>query len=357
MNDKKGKPATVADVARRARVSKATAARVLGGYGVFSEQARNTVLSAAEELGYYPNEMARSISTGRTGLIGIVVGDIENAFFSLTVRGVTDVARDRGFNVTIANSGESLSQEREMVRVLQRQRVAGLIVSPTNLHQIDHLQSVIRAGTPLVTVDRYVAGLQADSVRGDDYERMSDMVDRLTALGHRRIAYITAVEQTEDRAIDPDRVPVSTVRDRMLGFLEAASRAGIQDAASWILDGANNDAAIERHVIDLLDANPPCSAILASDSTIGARVFLSLKARGMDIPRDVSLVSWFDADWTRVTSPPVTVVDQPTYLFGKVAANLLIDRIEGRTDETSSTIIPSAMIERGTVAAPRINNT
>jgi LacI family transcriptional regulator len=101
----KPRSVTVSDVARQAKVSKATAARVLGGYGVVSDKVRSDVMTAAKSLDYRPNELARSMTTGKSGIIGVVVGDIENPFFSLAVRGITDAARAAGFNVILANSG------------------------------------------------------------------------------------------------------------------------------------------------------------------------------------------------------------------------------------------------------------
>src|SRR5215212_9150697 len=96
---------TVQDVAQRAGVSKATAARVLGGYGATSATVKAKVLATSIELGYQANELARSISTGRSGTIGVVVGDIENPYFGLAVRGISDAASAAGFDVILANSG------------------------------------------------------------------------------------------------------------------------------------------------------------------------------------------------------------------------------------------------------------
>src|ERR1700761_6018168 len=117
------RPATVHDVARAAKVSKATAARALGRYGSVSDRVKAQVLAAAEALGYRPNELARSMTTRRSGTIGVIVGDIENPFFSLAVRGISDGAKARGFNVILANSGEELAEEKAAVEVLFRKQV------------------------------------------------------------------------------------------------------------------------------------------------------------------------------------------------------------------------------------------
>ncbi|MEZ5737821.1 MAG: LacI family DNA-binding transcriptional regulator [Novosphingobium sp.] len=342
----------MADVAREANVSKATAARVLGGYGVASEGTRTAVLEAAARLGYQPNELARSMSTGRSGLIGVVVGDIENAFFSLAVRGISDAARAEGVNVVIANSSEKLAQERDMVSVLLRQRVSGLIVSPTDDSDVAHLADAIAAGTPVVTLDRWVPGLGADGICGDDYAAASTVVRRLLKAGHRRIAYLTAVDPSNAKIGELADIPISAVRERVRGFAEAMRQDGVRDPLSLVRCGATDQASTGHIVEQLLSDNSAFTAMLASDSLVGAHVFHALSERGRSVPEDVSVVSWFDADWTRLTSPPVSVVDQPTYLFGQHAARRLIARINGMASAPERTVIPTPFIARGSISAP-----
>src|ERR671938_639006 len=131
---------TVQDVAREAGVSKATAARVLGRYGTASSGAREKVLAAAQKLGYQANELARSMTTGRSGTIGVVVGDIENPYFGQAVRGISDCAKGGGFDVILSNSGEDVAAERAAVDVLTAKGVDGLIVAPAVMHEKLHLR-------------------------------------------------------------------------------------------------------------------------------------------------------------------------------------------------------------------------
>ncbi len=155
-------------VARKAGVSKATAARVLGGYGTVSDRVREVVTAAARALGYRTNELARSMTTGRSGSIGVVVGDIENPFFSLAVRGITDVARQAGFTVILSNSGEDIDAEKAAIRTLLSKRVDGLIVSPAKDDDVEHLHEAVRSGLPLVLLDRGSDTLAVDTVIADD---------------------------------------------------------------------------------------------------------------------------------------------------------------------------------------------
>lgn len=345
---------TVADVARAANVSKATAARVLGGYGVASETTREAVNQAAAHLGYVPNDLARSMSTGRTGLIGVVVGDIENAFFSKAVRGISDTANAAGLNVVITNSGEAIGQEREMVSVLLRQRVAGIIVAPTDARVVDHLEAAITAGTPVVTLDRDLPRLDADSVCGDDYDAAGRVVQSLHQRGHREIAYITAMTHPIRQSADLDDIPILAVRERLRGFVDASRKAGIERPEQLIYINAVNEEAIFGIVGDLLERRPRITAILASDSIVGADVFLALSKFGIRVPQDMSFVSWFDADWAKIASPSVTVVDQPTYAFGAQATKCLIERMNGSTIEPRKLLLSTKLIERDSVgmAAP-----
>ncbi len=342
---------TVADVARAAKVSKATAARVLGGYGVASESTREAVNRAAAQLGYVANDLARSMSTGRTGLIGVVVGDIENAFFSKAVRGISDTARAAGLNVIITNSSETVEQEREMVGVLLRQRVAGLIVAPTDSRVVDHLQAAIASGTPVVTLDRDLAALDADAVCGADYDAARHVMRRLQDHGHREIAYVTALTDPVLQSDDLGGVPISAVRERLRGFVDASREAGVAQPEQLIFTNAVNEDRIFGIVATLLQRRPRITAVLASDSIIGADVFRALASAGIRIPQDLSFVSWFDADWTRIASPSVSVVDQPTYRFGARATECLIERLNGSTSAPRKLQIATNLIERGSIGA------
>lgn len=147
-NNPRRRDVTVADVAKAAQVSKAQAARALGNYGAVSDDVRERVLAAAEELAYRPNELARSMNTGKSNTIGVVVGDIENPHFGLATRGITDTAKKAGFNVILINTDEDVSAEVDAVQVLLDKRVDGLIVAPASSLKTGHLQRVQEAARP-----------------------------------------------------------------------------------------------------------------------------------------------------------------------------------------------------------------
>jgi LacI family transcriptional regulator len=339
---------TVVDVARKANVSKATAARVLGGYGVVSDKVHAEVLEAAKALDYRPNELARSMTTGKSGLLGVVVGDIENPFFSLAVRGISDVARAAGFNVILANSGEELEAEKAAVRVLIGKRVDGLIITPADSGEIAHLRDVERSGRPLALLDRALADFNVDTVTVDDREAAMGAARLLVAAGHRRIAYITAAEGGSTPGWNYTQIATSTVRERIAGLLAVCTKAGITAPERHLVFGAKKFRAAAI-VAELFAGPDRPTAIIASDSIIGLEIYKALRDLSLNVPRDVSLITFHDADWTSVTTPPITVVDQPVYTMGKAVAELLIRQLKGELHPPQRIIVPTSIIERGSV--------
>lgn len=348
----KRRPVTLADVARQAEVSKATAARVLGGYGVVSESAHADVMKAALALDYRPNELARSMTTGRSGLIGVVVGDIENPFFSFAVRGISDAARAAGFNVILANSGEEIEAEKAAVQVLIGKRVDGLIVTSADCRDIDHLRDVHLSGRPLALLDRALPELDVDAVTVDDRDAAMRATRLLVDVGHRRIAYVTAADDSEIRGADGlPEISTSTVRDRINGFMAICREAGIPQPERSVLFGAKK-VATRAIVTKALTASERPTAILASDSIIALETYKAIREAGLMIPEDISLITFHDADWTSVTSPPITAVDQPVYSLGKSVADLLIRRLTGENAPAERIVIAASLIERCSVGPP-----
>jgi LacI family transcriptional regulator len=343
---------TLRDVAREAGVSKVTAARVLGRYGTASPGAKEKVLAAARALGYRPNELARSMTTGRSRTIGVIVGDIENPYFGRAVRGISEVATAAGFDVILANSGEDVGKEQAAVRVLLGKRVDGLIVTPASMSETQHLESVQSSGRPLVLLDRAVPGLKVDSVVTDDRAAAKAATQTLIDAGHRRIAYITATNSDNPIYRGPHQISLTTVMDRIEGFLAAASEAGIETPEQYIRLAATRLGASGKIIADLLSLPHRPTAILASDNVVGLEVFKAIRALGMSIPNDLSLIAFHDADWTSVTTPPITVISQPVYNLGIESAQILIKRINGATEPPMQLALATTLIERQSVGIP-----
>ena len=341
---------TVSDVAAAARVSKATAARALGDYGAVSEAVRDRVLAAADELGYRPNALAKTMSTGRSNTLGIVVGDIENPFFAQATRGAADVANAAGFDVILSNSDEDPDTEAKAIGVQLAKRVDGLLVAPASSVDPANLQTIIDAQRPLVLFDRAMPDLPVDTVIAANRSGARRLTSLLLAAGHRRIAFIsTLAHPTEFRR--GDSLSTSSVAERVEGFVETLADAGVPEPEEFVHLNARREG-VERLAHRILDDERGITAIVSSDSLIALGVFRVARALGRSIPRDLSLVAFDDADWTGVTTPGVTVMAQPIHEIGAEAARILIRRIGGDGAPPVTRVLEQHLIERESVARP-----
>jgi LacI family transcriptional regulator len=343
---------TVSDVARAARVSKATAARALGSYGAVSDDVRGRVQDAAEMLGYRPNALAKSMNTGKSNTIGVIIGDIENPFFAQATRGVSDVVRAAGFDLILSNSDEEAEAESAAIDVLLDKRVDGFIVSPASSFETQSLQTVRSAGRPIVLLDRSNEALGADTVIADNRFGAVAATRMLVAAGHRRIAFISTIAH-DGSFLAGQTVGSSSVADRIAGFTDTLAEAGVPDPERFVRLNARRDG-IDTLTRQALEGFEPVTAFLASDSLVGLAILRTIRDLGLSIPTDVSLIVFDDADWTSITTPPITVVAQPIYELGAEAARMLLARIAGAPAGWKRTVLPQQLIERGSVAPPRV---
>lgn len=347
--------ATVDDVAREAGVSTATAARALGGYGSVRETTRERVLAAAGRLGYRANSLARSMITGSTRTLGVVLSDIENPFFRRSLRGIADTARAQGFEVLLANTDEELEKEETAVRVMTERRVDGLVVCPADGGDRAHLKEVIAAGIPVVLLDRNVVGLPADTVGIDNRKAARVATQHLLDHGHRDIAIVTGGTPTMlERMLRPDmrgveRASATTVGARAAGFRDAMAAAGVAIRPDLISSGGYRREDGESETSRLLALSHPPTAILAFDAMQSLGAFHAISRAGIRCPEDVSLLGFDDAEWADVVSPGLTVLAQPTYEIGVAACRLLLSRIAGSGGPVAHRRLPTTLIERGSV--------
>lgn len=344
----KGRPGvqpTIADVARAAGVSRATAARVLGGYGYAGTEVRQSVLNAAKRLAYQPNELARSMATGRSKTIGVVVADIENLYFARAIRAITDTARASGFGVVLANTDEDIELERDAVRVLLANRVDGLIVSPTSSIEVDHLIAARDTGCPFVLLDRRVPVLNADTFAIDNFRAAHEAVTSLVGQDHQRIALVSNAP-----AHGEQQYLISSVRERIDGYRAALHDAGMQIVPELMVFGGWDTENLARQLRKLCGATNRPTAFLATDSSVALVLLNVLRELELSIPDDVSLICFDDADWTAAVTPPLTVVSQPIRELATAATEDLIARLQGEVRASGEeTLLQATLIERGSV--------
>jgi LacI family transcriptional regulator len=348
---------TIADVARRAGVSTATAGRVLGDYGASSEQARRQVERAAAELGYQANDLARAMITGTTHTLGRVIADIAEPFFSTVARSFSDVARAAGYEVILTNTDEDLERERAAVRVLGERQVDGIAVAPASGAGAGHLRRLAELGMPIVLLDRSTDGPAFDTVMIDNLAAAVEAVRLLVAHGHRRIAVVGALARGDERsatALEP-APGGGGYGDRVIGYRAAMAAAGLPVDPRWVRASAQIDQAGARAAAAELLRLPPDerpTAVFATDASMSLGVLEAILDRGRGWPGDVSVIGFNDAEWTRVVRPELTVVAQPVRHLGERAADLLLARVRDGVGEVRRTMLQARIVPRGSVGPP-----
>jgi len=342
---------TLDDVARHAGVSRATAARVLGRYGASSEDARSRVLAAATALRYRPNTLARGIRSGRTRTIGVVVSDIQLAFFSQAVRGIADTAHAAGFEVVLANTDEDLAAERAAVGVLLDMRVDGMLVAPSDPTDVGHLREVRDRGVSVVLFDRGAPGLDCDAVVVDNIDAARNAVRHLVRLGHTRVAILveagTAIPAEQLRARHLASDSGVTSRLRQLGWASALRGAGLPVADALVLRARYDRDDARRVTARALGSSLPPTAIVTTDETMTLGALDAIREGGLSMPGDVSVVGFDDLPWTTLIQPALTVVAQPVQEIGASAARRLLERIDGDAGPPETVMLRTRFVLRG----------
>lgn len=348
---------TISEVAQAAGVGRATAARTLGGYGSVGAETRARVEAAAQRLGYQTNELARSMSTGETKTLGVVVADISNPFFAGVVRGASDYCDDRGYNIIVLSTDENLSKERTAVELLLSKRVDGLIVASAAVkaQTAGHISAAVKRGTPVVLVDRAIRGLDFDTVLIDNRDAARQAVAHLIDNGHRRIGFVWGP------AMDAPPASVSELlaaaentlwsdSERLHGYLAALFEAGIEFDANLVTTTPKDRQHAELGVETMLGLPFPPTALFATetDATVGA--LNAIRGAGLNYPQDISFIGFDDNAWANVIDPPLTMVSQPMQELGQRAAKQLINRIDGNEAHCSSEVLATVLIERSSVS-------
>ena len=330
---------TLRDVAALAGVSFKTVSRVVNGEPGVSPAVAERVRSAADTLGYRPNAAATALrrADGRTATFGVLLEDAGNPFFATLLRGIEEVARERGVAVFTSSTDLDLDRERDMTDGFAARQVDALITAPSE-SDAEHLRRASAQGTRVVLVDRPIGGLEAPAVLVDNASGARSGVEHLLAQGHRRIGYVGR---------DPS---IYTSRGRYAGYVEALTAAGIAvDPMLVRREGATRSSA-RAQVDELLDLADPPTAIFTAQDIITMTAVSVLQRRGLS--DRVALVGFDDFELADLLQPGVTVIAQDPRRIGALAAELALDAIGSGVH-----LVPTRLIVRGSgeIPAPRVH--
>lgn len=327
-------PTTIRDVAALAGVSPMTVSRVMRGDAKVSADTRERVQEAARELGYRRNELARNLRVGgSTGLLGLVVTNLGNPFYSRLALGVEAIAAAQSLRVVLGNTGEDPRSEREMIADLVGRQVDGVIVVPAGSDH-SHLTPEALGGVPVVLAARPPIGITADCVLVDDFGGARAATARLIAAGHQRIAFLG------------NPPAVYTGAERFRGFCVALEESGLPLDDRLVRRGQRETAEAQAAAAELLALDRPPTAFFCANNrnTLGALRAIHLRTGAFD---GGPAVAGFD-DFELSDLLPVTVVGYDADEIGRRAAQLLMDRLgRGEVDRDippRRVVIPTEVI-------------
>jgi LacI family transcriptional regulator len=315
---RRGDIATIKEVAKQAGVSVGTVSNVLCGVSSVNEELRERVRAAIRRLDYHPNQVARSLKSRQTKMLGIVISDITNPFFPLVVRGAEDAALARGYFLITFNTDDRTERERQVLSLLRSRRVDGILLVVAPNSDASHIEQVIDDGIPIVCLDRIPNSNRGfDSICVDNVKGAQICVQHLIMRGHTQIAIITG------------SLALQSARERLKGYELALTEAGLGVDRDLVLEGDFRQESGLRLGKNLLLRHRRPTALFVSNGMMTIGVLEALEEMGLSCPNDVALATFDDLPMAKVFRPHLTSVAQPSYQIGYQGADLLLNRLRG----------------------------
>ncbi len=331
----KNRTYSVQDVAREAKVSTATVSRALNKSANVKKSTAERVLAAAKKLDYKPDRVARRMRVKTTDslIIGLIITDIGNPFFSDLSRGVEDVSHRFKNAVMISNTDENPEKEKFYIDSMLSEKVSGFIIAPTS-GNINYLQELSRDGFPMVCVDRKPSGLDMDSVLINNEKGAYIAVKRLLELGHKRIGIINGIKG------------LSTTDERYKGYKKALKEANLSLVSDLVVFENYKESGGKHGMQTFLSLDEPPTAVFSTNNLMTLGCIEEIKKQNLIIPNDIALIGFDDMSWSNALNPPLTAVKQPGYELGVNAAELLMKRLNNPNLNTTNIMLNPELVVR-----------
>lgn len=320
----------IKDVARVAGVSAATVSRVLAGKAVDAAM-QERVHQAVKETGYRPNLAARRLRSRHSNVIGLIVADIRNPFFTAVSRSIESVAAARGMQVILCNTDEDPEKEAMYLDLMHQERAAGVILAPSRQRVA---KRDCQAGErPVVLIDRAIPGADCDCVLLDNERMAAVLVEHLHGRGHRRMAGLFGAQSM-------------TGHERRAGFERAAAALGLEAQALAVPHSAGE---AERALSALLSGPQRPDALVASNGVMLLHILRALRAQGLSVPDDIALAGFDNNDWMDFVGngSGISVIEQPVEEIGRTAMTMLLDRLDHPESPTRKVVLAGKLVARG----------
>ena len=327
-------------MARAAGVSTATVSHVINGTKYVTDETRKRVLDAVERCEYHPNAHARSLASGRSNMLGLLVSDISNPFFPEVVKSIEAAAFERGYNVILLNTNYDPRRAAEYVRRLVELKMAGVALMTSEL-DYELFKEIARRQVSIVFDSADIAGERMSNVCVDYAAGIEEAVRHLVSLGHRRIAHIAG----------SSRIPSGVIRrDAFLYFM---ARYLPDEPPPAVYEGDFRLDGGRRAASEILAAAELPTAVVVANDMMALGAMREFRKAGLSIPGDISLVGFDDIAFAALSEPPLTTVCSPRAEIGRRVVETLITMIENPGRQGVELRIPTHLIARDSTAPPR----
>ncbi|CAM1358476.1 LacI family DNA-binding transcriptional regulator [Tenacibaculum xiamenense] len=331
---------TLKSIAKELNLSVATVSKALKDYKDISEDTKQKVLEYATKFKYKPNSFAQSLRSNESRIIGLIIPEIVHHFFSNIINGVIVTARKKGYFVLVMPSEESYEDEVNQIKLLTEKNVDGILVSLSNdTINYSHIKQVINSGVPVVLYDRISKLISASKVQIDDIQAAIKATEHLINIGCKKIAHIRGPLK-----------PQTTI-DRAKGYRQALQDNNITYDKNLVYNAENMSYEDGYNLAELiLREHPEVDGIFCFTDLVAMGALKKLNELGISIPEQISIVGFSNWFITQTSSPTLTTINQPGFLIGQEACNILIEEIHAKRDnrpfEHKTIKIPTELVIR-----------
>lgn len=330
----------IKDVAREAGVSTATVSHVINKTRFVSDETRRRVVSAIERCNYYPNAHARSLASGRSSTLGLLISDIANPFFPELVKSIETVAFEKGYEVILANTNYNAERTLNNVRRFIERKVAGVALMTSELDQ-GLINELARSHVPVVFLDIGSPGMCMSNIVVDYETGIGEAINHLVWLGHRRIAYIGGPRGLRSAA------------KRLEAFRECIGQHLPGAAPPEIYEGDFRLEGGRRIAREILGRTELPTAIVVANDMMALGVMQELQERAVHVPDDISIIGFDDIAFAGLCNPPLTTVRLPRDDLGRETVEALMATIEHPESQGVEINIPTYLVLRDSTAPPK----
>jgi LacI family transcriptional regulator len=324
------KEVTIYDIAKRLNLSASTVSRGLNGHSDIRRETIRRINLTAQSMGYQQNTFARNLRKNRSNTIGVILPRLDSNFQSLVVAGIETQVNQKGFNLIISQSRESVKKEKENIKTLFNSRIDGLLISLScDTCNLDHLNMLLKKGIPVVYFDRVKdhPAHKCSKVVIDNVKAGFDATEHLIDQGCVRIVYLSNNRLS------------NVYSERHTGYMNALEQYNIPYDPKLVMEDNLNEESGKRTVSKLLKMKKLPDGIFAANDTSAVAIICQLKKAGIRVPEEIAVVGFNDVHISRVVDPSLTTIHYPAMEMGEIAASTLIEQLNKKEPKITKTVV------------------